>query len=249
MDRPRKRIRFGLIGLLGGVTLVALILGAWQFLLRPATTVISGRVVLFDGSPAAFVPVTAQAIDPSRSTRFLRESWIHTDRNGEYSTPVMEAGTYNLWADLAGYTCSAIDSIPCRGSTRAPDITLVRGALLRGRVVDADSGAPVTNGGSMGIALMGLSRPESGPAVEAAPLQNDGTFTLRAAPGENYVYLPWTDPHDPVSVRLTVLDGQTMDIELKVPARFHSELEREKQISPATDQPSPTEPQAEQDSK
>lgn len=213
------RTRFRLSTLLVGVGVVSIAFGTARFLLLPASTKVHGRVVYADGSPAAFIVVHAQWISgqpPRRSHYFPRWGRAFTDKDGYYTLRNMHAGKYNLFTMANGYTAQAVDSLACRGNTTAPELRLVRGAVIRGRVVDALTGQPVTYGGPLGVGLVGPSRPDTGAAVEWAPLQDDGAFTLRAAPGTNYIYLPWTDRYDPTSAQILAVDGQTIDVELRV---------------------------------
>ena len=97
--------------------------------------------------------------------------------------------------------------------------------MVRGRVVNADTGATVRPGVSSDVGLYGPSRPSSGAAIEVADIKANGTFELRVAPGRNYAYLrprlPWSlrDPQparsDPAAW-IEVAAGEVREIEFRV---------------------------------
>ena len=70
------------------------------------------------------------------------------------------------------------------------------------------------------VGLHGPSRPKSGAAVDWAPIDEDGSFQIRASPGSNYVYvMGFTKNFDLPSaawVKVEVADGETIEVELKV---------------------------------
>jgi hypothetical protein len=105
-------------------------------------------------------------------------------------------------------TVVAIDSLPLRTgeSKEAPDLHLIEGGIIMGRVLDAATGMPVNFKKSdyADITLSGPSRPRSGAAVEVAPIAADGSYQLRAAPGRNNVHFRstnWDAGADSVMVR------------------------------------------------
>jgi hypothetical protein len=67
-----------------------------------------------------------------------------------------------------------------------------------------------------GVEIGGPSRPKSGAAIDSAPLQDDGTFFIRAAPGRNLVYVPWARASELSSASVDVAEGETITVELKV---------------------------------
>ncbi len=228
----RRHYQFSIKVLLVAVTVVALICSAtmvaWE---RPGSkTRIEGRVIFGDsGNPAAGVVVNAQRVIGVRPTP---SGWgsVLTDRNGYYRLPELPAGEYNIWAEQSGYTVNALDSFQgksfttldsFRGEdiTKASDLRLIRGGFIAGRIVDVETGKPVRVPSRLraDIGLYGPSRPMSGAAIEVTPIQKDGTFRIRAAPGKNYVYGRWAreDLELPTAVWVDVEDGQTVEIELK----------------------------------
>ena len=190
--------------------------------LEPAA-IVKGRVLLENhGAPVGGVRVQFQGIKEA--------AWgiAVTDAEGRYRFDSLGPDKYNIWASKDGFTMRAIDpfeAVP--GTTKAvPDLRLVRGGFIVGHVVDADTGQPFYPSDAKAppwfrpdVALYGPSRPRSGAACEATPIQADGWFCIRAAPGSNYVYLRIYKPSQavpPAAMDVDVAEGQTVTIEFKV---------------------------------
>lgn len=154
--------------------------------------IIEGRVIdAATRKPAVNLVVSMQGLDNGwQQTR--------TDKQGRYRLQSLLAGKYNVWANSPDRTCAAIDSIAvAAGETKqAPDIELVEGGWLEGRVVDAESGKPLSKnaeGRALRIGMYGPSRPKSGAACQSALVDERGRFRLRVAPGKNYPYIMFSD--------------------------------------------------------
>lgn len=154
-----------------------------EFELAPGG-VVSGRVVLPDGKPAAHLPVRCQGVQHS--------GWAvtRTDAQGRYRLQSLAADAYNIWAVKKGFTVIALDSLVVEAGKRhqAPDLRIVAGGFIEGRVL-GPNGAPPRDCKSLRIGIYGPSRPRSGAAIESTGVQADGSFRIRAAPGKNYVYI------------------------------------------------------------
>ena len=191
--------------------------------LEPAA-VVEGRVVDAENEkPAAGVFVQYTGIN-SRSF-----GAVLTDADGRYRLDALGYGNYNIWAVKDGYTMRAIDSLEAiPGTTKtAADLRLVRGGFIVGHVRDAETGRPVYPSDAEAppwhvpdVAMYGPARPQSGGACESAPIQKDGSFRLRAAPGSNHVYLRifgrLLKAVPPAAMDVDVADGQTVTIDFKV---------------------------------
>ena len=222
--------------------------------------VIEGRVVYGDTkTPAAGVRLFAQ---PTKENELLHSlGQATTDALGRYRFDSLTAGKYNvlLFTHKDDYTMEALDSFEATSGTKktAPDLRLVHGAVIVGRVIDADTGqsiCPTVTDSSWhqpDIMLYGPSRPRSGAACESAAIREDGSFQLRAAPGDNQVHLrhsmgrpasgvnsftmesQW-EVVSPDTFDLSVNEGRTVTIEFKVRQKT---ADSKPQKSPAATQP------------
>ncbi len=182
--------------------------------LQPAG-VIEGRVLdQVTGKPAAGAMVCMQETHDNRGGGW---SQTRTDPNGMYRLSSVRAGRYNLWAQAPDRACAALDSFSvAAGKTqRAPDLQLIEGGWLEGRLVDAETNQPVSRGAQSGrrltIGLYGPSRPKSGAACQSSQVDDQGNFRLHVAPGLNFPYIMSPD----VWERTQRLDFYQQGIEVK----------------------------------
>lgn len=154
--------------------------------------VIEGKV--FDvvlNQPAKGALVSAQGV--------ARSGWYQTvtDREGRYQLLVTE-DHYNIWADVDDRIPIAVKSIPAipAEKTENAEIKLVRGGFVEGQGL---------NPGTF-VANYGPAKPQTGAAVNSAKVKPDGTFRLRVAPGNNYIYIMGGNG----SQFLSIDDGQTI---------------------------------------
>lgn len=146
--------------------------------------------------PAAGVLISAQEVNPSTvSTKKIggNGAFVMTDSKGTYRLSLTE-GQYNIRAQAKDRTCIALDSFsgPVGKTTEAPDLKLIPGGFIAGKVVDKTTGKPLSKlpgGQQMHIAHYGPAFPKSGAAVGAATIAEDGSYQLRVAPGANFPYL------------------------------------------------------------
>jgi len=178
------------------------------------------------GKPAADRIVSAQGTEEG--------GWCQTQTNdrGEYRLRML-ADAYNIWAEAPDRMPIALDSFEVKhGKTHAaPELRLVRGGYVTGRVLDAETLQPVSpdrlkNSQHINVAHHGAARPRSGAAVASAAVGADGTYRLHVAPGENYVYLMSPElaiesrSNDPNSDgTLNVTDGETVELDFLVVVR------------------------------
>lgn len=97
---------------------------------------VSGRVVMPNGDPAPNAVVytrTASDLRPNASTR--------ADRDGLFGLTGLDAGRYDLRAELDGYAGAVQKNV--EAGTTDVVLTLSLGGRLRGRVLDASTGSPV----------------------------------------------------------------------------------------------------------
>jgi hypothetical protein len=210
--------------------------GIANFLLQPGG-VIDGRVVYAEtGQPAAGVVVRTQRLFDGGSSAVL------TDGQGKYEFRSLRAVRHNIWTVAEGWTALAIDSFQVgRGETRtAPDLKLVRGGIVQGRLVDADTGKPISYAAFLApfrgipvISVKGPARPFSGAGQMPVRFDPDGSYRFRAPPGENFISFsptwPWKlirpqrpEPAERVereydrAIPVLVSEGETIEIEFEI---------------------------------
>lgn len=166
---------------------------AFDFQLAPAA-VLTGRVLDAAGKQAVRVRVAVQGAGD-------HHGWAtaHTGDDGTYRVLGLLPGVYNVWAEAPDLVVTAHDSIRADvGENALPDLVLIAGGFVVGRILDASTGQPVQPGPTADVAVYGPSRPRSGAAVDVAKVRPDGTYRLRVAPGDNFVYLRCGDGYEAV---------------------------------------------------
>jgi beta-lactamase regulating signal transducer with metallopeptidase domain len=204
--------------------------------LQPAATV-AGRVLYGKtGKPAAGVIIQAQAVEHIRIPGGYSMSWTQTitDEQGRYKLESLYENKYNIWAKAENLTVVALDSFQAvAGETiEAPDLVLIEGGFITGRVIEEATGKPIRPGQHSDVGIYGPSRPKSGAAIESSDIKEDGSFIIRVAPGRNYIYLramgEWGRDKaiaSPAGRWVNVAGGQTIEVEFKVRKLTQKELE------------------------
>lgn len=156
-----------------------------------------------------------------------------TDEQGRYRFVSLRGEKYNIWPVSTEWTAPAIDSIRAVSgeTTKAPDVRLVRGAVIRGRLVHGVTGKPLTLAEfctpvdqrvSVYLAVKGPDRPNSGPVHHGVTFRNDGSFEVRLPPGESMITFtppkPWKMFNSAIGVEktLSLVDGQDRRLDLWV---------------------------------
>jgi hypothetical protein len=183
---------------------------------------IKGRVI--DGSSGQSVGgavVQAQGIK--------EHGWdaVTTDRLGRYLL-ILPDDQYNIRALAPERISIALDSFAGRvgDTTEAPDLKLIAGGFIEGRVVDPFLKLPVHRlpaSYPIHIAHYGPAYPKSSAAVGATTVRRDGTYRLHVAPGKNRVYImipgievSRSGPGAADRGGVTVHDGETVTLDFEV---------------------------------
>ncbi|HEY7326946.1 MAG TPA: M56 family metallopeptidase [Gemmataceae bacterium] len=160
--------------------------------LHPAA-IIEGRVMdQITGKPAANVLVCMQGTNKSKEHGYHQTL---TDRDGKYRFSSLPDAIYNIWAQAPERACTAIDSFAVTaGKTHAaPDLTLIEGGWIEGRLIEAETGKPIRRDPRsqqrLHVAAYGPSHPKSGAACQSSEVDDNGAFRLRVAPGISYPYI------------------------------------------------------------
>jgi len=219
---------------------------------RPA--VIEGRVVNGETEePVPGVKVQARGV--------TSPAWPHvaTDSQGRYRMGSLGGNRYNIWAEKEGWTVRAVAGLEvAAGETKtAPDLRLVRGTLVVGRVIDVDTGRPIRPTEDERLAsefyppavvlAYGPSRPRDGAAHELVDVDRDGSFRIRVASGTNCLYLRMPEgwkivSPPPQNVERDIADGQEVEIHFRVkkePAGPKKEAATPASPSPSDDKAKP----------
>lgn len=170
-----------------------------------AGAVLEGRVVFADsGEPAsgaAVEIVTTKTVIATGGPRI-----VFTNESGRYRATSLSEESYSLWTEVEDWTAAAIESQEAvTGESReAPDLRLVRGAIIQGRFIDSATEKPLTYaeytsfsdyGYPAVVQIKGPARPISTPGQMAAAMRDDGTYSIRVPPGLNHLrvssYRPW----------------------------------------------------------
>ena len=175
---------------------------------------LNGRVVL-DGSgePAAnaFVQWVSKDFIPGG---------VKTGPDGSFAVRRLSPGKYSVTVEGTDRPATT-QSVDLAAGDNRLDVSLKKGAIIKGRLIDDATGQPV-HPDSMSAAEVHAYIPER---RETSPnkvlVGKDGTFTLRVEPGRNAIVLPypqyqlkdaatWTEKGVEVAL------GETREIELRV---------------------------------
>jgi hypothetical protein len=171
----------------------------------------AGRV-LHDGQPVAGATVTASELGRV-SWEFLGEGQAVTGADGNFEIRELGNGLYGLEVDPpAGLAPTRVEDVPLTlgQRTTVPDFALTPGALLRGQVTVAGTGAPLPG---FGVRATAQGPPGSAGLYVRARTGADGSYELRLPPGEGRVYLKGRDGYtskDEQWRRLEVAEGQVL---------------------------------------
>lgn len=200
------------------------------FRLEPGA-VIEGRVVYAaSGKPAAGIAVGIQ-----NSAKGDYQQTI-TDNQGRYRFRALRPEKYNLWIDSPEWMASATDSLEViSGETQeAPDLKLVRGATISGRLVHGVTGKPLTltefhslcdETGLTRPTVTDPTRPKSDAGRQPFDFHSDGSFLIRVPPGENTISYtppaPWSLVDHPTGLHKTfsLTEGQHLRLDLWLTAK------------------------------
>ena len=168
--------------------------------------VITGHVIDdVSGKPLPNVIVSAQGVAES--------GWgqVRTDDQGRYKL-LMTPDRYNIWSEMDDRIAIAADfvrAVPGETTSDA-DIHMVRGGIVHGFVVDPSAVEEKPFPPNLRVAHYGPARPRAGAAVTSTKVNKDGSYRIRVAPGENYIYLM----SGGASATLNVKDGQEKLVQL-----------------------------------
>ncbi len=159
--------------------------------------IVEGQVIdTVTGRPAGGVSVSIQPINRTLAIDDASLFWASTttDSRGRYRIGSIPNGKFNVFVSSVPERASvALDSlaVPAGQLVQAPPIRLVKGVVVKGRLIDDLTGQPALVGEDdrVIIGVHGPARPHIGAAIEGFVVKSDGTFELRLPPGRNSVYV------------------------------------------------------------
>lgn len=180
-----------------------------------AAASISGRLINPEThQPLAPCKLGARGIDP-RSVTYGRAT---SDADGNFTLDRLAPGTYAVSmsdpaSQATGFVAPPLEMQLAPGQHAAAAFALSHGALLRGQVLDKESGRGIT-GATIGV--YSFSTPKAY-IIHNAPVDAAGHFQLRVPPGNQRAYI-MDAPDDYLRLpnqgrqELTLADGQTSDL-------------------------------------
>lgn len=181
-----------------------------------------GRVIHADGRPAAGILIRARGATLADSDRVVGAGGLaRTAADGTYEIPVPARHTCIVGVDDRNVAARSLTGIEVgdNGSKGVPDLTLIRGTVIRGRFRLGPEGKPVP-GHLILLDELGpvLFEGEDGPRdiqmILARHVSTDveGRFAFRVGPGEYRVKIIQDEQID--VFERTVKDEQAMDLDL-----------------------------------
>jgi beta-lactamase regulating signal transducer with metallopeptidase domain len=171
--------------------------------------IIEGQVIdEVTGKTLPGVMISAQGIG--------RQGWLQTrtDPMGHYRLRTNN-DHFNIWAEADDRIAIAAKAVAAESGQvhKHVDIRMVRGGFVVGTVIDGATDKPIESATdeAIHVAHYGPARPRTGAAVTSTALNPDGTYRLRVAPGQNYVYLM----SGGTSAIVQVADGEETRLDLR----------------------------------
>ncbi|MDP2982929.1 MAG: M56 family metallopeptidase, partial [Candidatus Latescibacter sp.] len=160
-----------------------------SIVLRPEGR-ISGKVIFEKtGLPARNVEISAGGLGDN----WGGNSGI-TNNQGNYTITELSEGYYDVLYTIPtplDWTAAAMESVKVDEGkeTKRIDLKLIEGGIIIGKVMDSETGRGVKPSKNSEVSIYGPSRPKSLGTIQSAPVQPDGSYQIRVAPGKNYIYL------------------------------------------------------------
>jgi beta-lactamase regulating signal transducer with metallopeptidase domain/protocatechuate 3,4-dioxygenase beta subunit len=159
-----------------------------SIVLRPEGR-ISGKVTYKNsGLPARNVEILAGGFENIGGNSAV------TDKEGNYKIHELSSGWYDVLYGPSlplDWTAAAIESVNVEEGreTKNVNIKLIKGGIISGKVIDTKTGKGIKPNEHSEVSIYGPSRPMNLGTIQSAPVQPDGSYRIRVAPGKNYIYL------------------------------------------------------------
>ena len=114
-----------------------------------------------------------------------------TDASGKYRVSGLHAGQYNVVVQcepMGEWTAAAVEQLALAAgmTAKGTDLRLVKGVILRGSVIDGETGKPLPN---VAVATYGPHCPRSNAMCLPSKTDEQGRFQFRVPPGGVWVYV------------------------------------------------------------
>jgi protocatechuate 3,4-dioxygenase beta subunit len=183
---------------------------------------ISGKVVYSDSNHAVanLNIVAAGRQDDGNIIQFV-EYHAKTDSDGNYTLSMISPGTYTIVAGIDGEMTEEWTAAPKFGvkveadkTSSDANISLIRGAILTGRVTEKNTGKPLTDY-RIDIRVEGNSTSSSA----IANIHGDGTYKIHVPPGNIRImayalYVAMLNENDAIQMNLANGDTKTLDFQV-----------------------------------
>jgi beta-lactamase regulating signal transducer with metallopeptidase domain len=197
----------------------------------PRGCLVKGTVIdsVTGGRPARDAIVTVERLDASGETIAI------SDAAGRFQMIVAE-GRYNILVEARDRVCVALTDreFQTGETTELPPLSLIHGGFMSGQIVNTATGASVAlneDKEPIALDLIGPSRPlgRAVSPIHLALADEQGRFTMRAAPGENFPYLvntargdrmAWDTKNQPPVI---VKEGETTTYNMLITPKASSE--------------------------
>jgi protocatechuate 3,4-dioxygenase beta subunit len=193
--------------------------------LAPGATV-SGAVKYGpDGKGAGGIQVLVQAT--SRGMMTLNSGAARTDSDGNYRIAHLIPGEYNVMLRLEtevqkDWAAAAHEWVKVGEGQTVKDIdfSLVRGGIIKGTVITADTAEPVATS----VGVHGPAHPQSSSMIASVRTDAEGEYSIRVPPGLQHVYISGLLPDAYRQPRQDIRDvavdeGQTVRLDFRLRRR------------------------------
>jgi len=184
--------------------------------LHPAAS-FEGRVTI-DGKSAKGVRIGAQEHMQSGDPGKALWGDAVTDASGRFHMGRLNAGVYNVIADLQDNLDSTVTDVAHEGlavaegqTKKGVDFFLIPGGVVTG-TVSGPNGSPLAG---ILVGIYGPAHPRTSAWVQNNETGKDGRYKLRVPPGENYIYLQnGGDSHTGQTIQVRASETTTVDFKV-----------------------------------
>ncbi len=198
----------------------------------------SGTVRFVDGAPAVDYPVFARPFGRETGLGVTTSFTALTDAFGRYTISGLPGGRYSLKLQHYGSPPEWISSVVAGVDVAAAsayndaDFLVEKGALQTGRVLDEETGSPISG---VGLAVMNPREDDfdfQAQLIGSTETDETGKFAFRVPTGDSYLYVykspeEYIYPEDQGKTFISVLSGESVKTALTLTLAAKSAAARE----------------------